>query len=130
LSWKNWAPATTDGLVERTSDGGSGSAAKRGDHGEIEPSIQNPTIVATTRNTIATANGRRAGWRSPLFHSTGTRSRKTKALSGARIMNADSIPRGSSASTAKYHSMYQSGRGSLASRLGLGGLPRSGGPTK
>jgi len=35
-----------------------------------------------------------------LFHNTGTSSRKTIADIGAAIMNTDSIPRGSSASTA------------------------------
>ena len=38
------------------------------------------------------------------------------------------MPCGSRASTAKYQSKYQSGRGSAAMMLGSGGLPSSGGP--
>ncbi|HLK85262.1 MAG TPA: hypothetical protein VKT27_02035 [Candidatus Binataceae bacterium] len=113
-----------------TIEADSGCASKFGDHGEIDPSIQKPTMLSTIISTAATAHGRRDGWRSPLFHKTGTSSRKTMAESGAAIMKTDSIPRGSSASTAKYQSMYQSGRGSLATRLGLGGWPSAGGPTK
>ena len=39
-----------------------------------------------------------------------------------------SLPCGSKASTAKYHSKYQSGRGVAAIMLGSGGFPNCGAP--
>jgi hypothetical protein len=62
------------------------------------------------------------------LHRIGSRSRTTPASSGPPTINQFSMPCGSGASTAKYQSRYQSGRGSAAMMLGSGGLPSSGGP--
>src|SRR5437660_943547 len=68
--------------------------------------------------------------RSPLFEMNGGEIRSPPATSGANRIRAVSSFDGQSERTAKYQSRYQSGRGAALIKLGSGGSPISGGPTK
>src|ERR1035441_9886253 len=102
----------------------------------------------TGEGTVAVAHGSGAdGWPCPALagglppgrsiperrgqarlRRVGRRSRTTPPHRAAPTINQFSMPCGGMASTAKYQSRYQSGRGSTAMMLGSGGLPSSGGP--
>src|SRR5665213_695929 len=117
-------------LVAPTTDADNGCALKLGDHGDFAPSIHNVTIITTVIKTAATAHGRRRGLRSPRLKTNGSAIKIIPTSSGPKTRKYCSVPCGIKASTAKYQSKYQSGRGLAVVMLGSGGFPNSGAPEK
>ena len=104
----------TGPLVAPTTDGDNGWALKLGDQGEFAPATHKVTIIRTIIKTAAMAHGRRLGLRSPRLEMNGSAIKRIPASNGPKTMKYCSLPCGSNASTAKYHSKYQSGRGLAA----------------
>src|SRR5580692_9599678 len=129
LSWKSTAPSATGPLVAPTMSGDRGFASKLGDHPERAPTTQSDPIINTVTTTMATAHGRRRTLRSPLFEMNGAEKSRPPTSSGAARITSVSRLAGMRASTAKYQSRYQSGRGEASVTLGSGGLSSAGGPS-
>jgi hypothetical protein len=99
-SWKSAAPREACGETWPITFAGSGRAEKSGDQSAREPATQKPSTIVTIPTTIATAQGRLLGARSPRFETNGTEMRTSPARSGASTITQVSAPFGRSASTA------------------------------
>src|SRR5579872_4913779 len=98
-------------VAGETSDAGSRGAVKSGDHAALAPAAHSTPMIVTAASEMPTAHGRRRGLRSPRFEMNGTSKSRMPNTSGASTMTQDSSAGGINASTAKYQSRYQSGRG-------------------
>src|SRR5580658_1393930 len=100
--------------VAPTISGGRRGTSKLGDHADRAPSCHRDPTIRTAETTMATAQGRFRMLRSPLLDRKGADSRKPPIRSGTSKMTQVSKLGGMSASTAKYQSRYQSGRGAAS----------------
>src|ERR1700733_6437102 len=124
------APSATGPVLAPTTSTGKRPASKFGDHGDFLPSTHRDPIITTVATAMAPAQGRRQTLRSPLLDRSGKLSKKAPTTSGPTTMTTFSRLGGRSASTAKYQSRYQSGRGDAVMLLGSGGASSGGGPTR
>src|SRR5579862_6200737 len=107
--WKTCAPRWADGDIPAVTVVGIGRAEKLGDQGATSPSWTRMPIESADTTTMAIAQGRRQGLRSPWLKTNGKISSTT--VRGKPRMKMFSIPGGISANSAKYQRKYQSGRG-------------------
>src|ERR1035437_4894634 len=71
FAWNTTAPSKTGPLVTPTTLGGSGCALKFGDQLECTPATQSEPTIVTIITTLATAQGRPRGLRTPRLNRNG-----------------------------------------------------------